>query len=440
MKFAILFVMTAPLLIFQYSNAGSNETVGQVQPNTLSSSLQNQTIQAGTSIEMDNLSKSALVYNQTKNKTNYSTAYLGIEHSLLNGTHGNINTNGTYKITVKFDSIKVHNDHEGLFNGDGEYDLVAYVQGTKIGLTDASGPGSGLWDVSPGETVIFAPSTQVTLYLPLTTPLSIFTVGAEIDDCGRIEFPDQDNPHLITLLNLFKNPQLNWYDPVVNFQNYVKGFSECPIPHSYYTDVNEILGTITEFYDPPEWGAGTHTNVVSSNGDYSLRYSITVEPPAGGGGVITEPLLPCRFDLPITAVTSSASQAGSGPTNAIDNNLNTKWVSTLSVNPFITFDLGSPKSVCRVDIAWADGNSRPYSFRISISNDGTTFSNILSPVSSGTTTSPEKYMFQEIQSRYVKITVTQSISGSINSIAQISEVRLFSSSPYYANKGPISPS
>ena len=47
----------------------------------------------------------------------------------------------TYKIKVKFDSIKIQETHDpGILTSqsDGEYDLYAFVQGVPIGLTDRS--------------------------------------------------------------------------------------------------------------------------------------------------------------------------------------------------------------------------------------------------------------------------------------------------------------
>ena len=106
-------------------------------------------------------------------------------------------------VTVTFNSITVHDRHDSIIEGDGEYDLVAYVQGRKVDLTDASQIGlSGLcagwgcpngpplYDVGDGDTLKFAPDTQVITELPNTVPLSIFTVGSEVDSCGRGKYPD----------------------------------------------------------------------------------------------------------------------------------------------------------------------------------------------------------------------------------------------------------
>jgi hypothetical protein len=76
-----------------------------------------------------------------------------------------------YKVKVTFDSMT--HDHEGALSGDGEYDIAAYVQGIKVGLTDASGPGDGLWDISSGETVSFDRGTEVTVDISDYVPLSI---------------------------------------------------------------------------------------------------------------------------------------------------------------------------------------------------------------------------------------------------------------------------
>jgi subtilisin len=133
----------------------------------------------------------------------------------------------------------------------------------------------------------------------------------------------------------------------------------------------------------------------------------------------------CGSNLPINGATSSGSQSSFPPANAIDNNFNTKWYSTFIVNPWIKADLGSQKSICSVNIAWADGASRQYSFVISGSTDGTSYTNIFSGKSKGTSTSSEKYSFAESPARYVKVTVTQSHVGSTSSIAQISELDIF---------------
>jgi hypothetical protein len=183
-------------------------------------------------------------------------------------------------VTVIFDSITVHDRHDtGPFN-DGEYDLAAYVQGRKVDLTDASQIGlSGLcagwgcpsgpplYDVGDGDTLKFAPDTQIIAELPNTVPLSIFTVGTEVDGCGRGNFPD----NIQQTLPIFFDPQLDWLTPIAQFQDKTNSYAHCG---GTFTDANDILGIIREFYDPPGYGVGPH-EVKSSTGDFTLRYTIS---------------------------------------------------------------------------------------------------------------------------------------------------------------------
>jgi hypothetical protein len=233
--------------------------------------------------------------NQSSNLTEVEPeSTLTIQEKLSKGIIPNVKiiTPLIYKVTVVFDSIKVNEDHEGALSGDAEYDLTAYVQGVKVGLTDKSlsticvgcDPSPGLYDVSEGETIGFTPDARVTVEIPNTLPLSIFTVGEEVDRCGRGNHPDNKYDQLITIL---QKPQDTWFDSVQAIQ---KGINKqgCGDFDPYnLVDANEILGTITKFYFPPGssyepigYGAGAHTNVVSDTGDFTLRYTIAVTPPS----------------------------------------------------------------------------------------------------------------------------------------------------------------
>jgi hypothetical protein len=125
--------------------------------------------------------------------------------------------------------------------------------------------------------------------------------------------------------------------------------------------------------------------------------------------------------LSVSGVTAIGSD-GNVPSNVIDNNLNTRW-SNLGKGSWIQLDLGAKKSICSVDIAWYVGNTRQNSFVISVSDDGTTFTNKFSGTSSGTTTSPEKYnMPAGTEGRYVLITVN---GNTQNDWASITEIATF---------------
>src|SRR3712207_675520 len=91
-------------------------------------------------------------------------------------------------------------------------------------------------------------------------------------------------------------------------------------------------------------------------------------------------------------------------TNVLDNNLNTRW-SAETIGSWIQTDLGVKNVVCSLDIAWYKGNTRSYNFIISLSTDGTTYTNVYEGTSTGKTLSSERYNFKEITARYVKITI-----------------------------------
>jgi F5/8 type C domain/Calcineurin-like phosphoesterase len=118
-------------------------------------------------------------------------------------------------------------------------------------------------------------------------------------------------------------------------------------------------------------------------------------------------------------VKASGSQAGFPPSNALDNNLNTRW-SNSGIGSWIQLDLGTSKNICSIDIAWYKGNERQNNFVISASNDGITFSNISSSKSSAITLSPEKYDIADTNARYLRITVNGNTQNSYASITEIS--------------------
>jgi predicted MPP superfamily phosphohydrolase len=83
--------------------------------------------------------------------------------------------------------------------------------------------------------------------------------------------------------------------------------------------------------------------------------------------------------------------------------------------------LGKQFTICNAEIAWYKGNERVNEFKISTSNDGVNFVNLISGESTGLTTDFEKYDMKNIKARYIKITVT---GNSQNNWISISEVKV----------------
>ncbi len=126
--------------------------------------------------------------------------------------------------------------------------------------------------------------------------------------------------------------------------------------------------------------------------------------------------------LPVTTVTASGND-GNVPSNVVDNNLGTRW-SNLGQGSWIQLDMGSKKSICSVDIAWYRGDIRQNNFVISVSDDGTTFTNKLTGTGN-LGTAAEKYALPGgTEGRYVRITVN---GNSENDWASINEISVFGS-------------
>ena len=139
--------------------------------------------------------------------------------------------------------------------------------------------------------------------------------------------------------------------------------------------------------------------------------------------------------LPIATATASGND-GNLPANVLNSNLNTRW-SNLGVGSWIQADLGSNMNICSVNIAWYNGNTRQNNFVISVSSDGTTFTNVFTGKSSGTTLSPEPYLLPGgTTGRYVRITVN---GNTLNNWASITELSVdgFSSTTTNCTKLPI---
>ncbi|HYT43899.1 MAG TPA: discoidin domain-containing protein, partial [Methylomirabilota bacterium] len=149
-------------------------------------------------------------------------------------------------------------------------------------------------------------------------------------------------------------------------------------------------------------------------------------------GVGIRPANSCQ-KLPVSGVTASGTGDGDDhngpdhdaddrnvPANVLDNNLNTRW-SNLGVGSFIQAGLGGQKTICSVDIAWYRGNLRVNNFVISASSDGTSFTNVFTGKSSGTTLSAETYSLPTtVTARFVRVTVNGNTENNWASITELS--------------------
>ena len=123
-------------------------------------------------------------------------------------------------------------------------------------------------------------------------------------------------------------------------------------------------------------------------------------------------------NLSVAGIKATGSESTHPPTHAIDNDISTRW-SNPGFPSSIQLDLGAQKTICSVTIAWYRGDERQNTFKISISKDDSSYTNVFSGKSSGTRTAGEKYDFVDSEARYVKITVTDNSQSNWASITEI---------------------
>lgn len=137
--------------------------------------------------------------------------------------------------------------------------------------------------------------------------------------------------------------------------------------------------------------------------------------------VRTVPLSAVDYQVTVSAI---GNQAGNPPTNTVDNSLNTRWAQA-GTGQWIQFDLGENMPISAIDIAYYLGTTRYNMLNIQVSNDGSSFTNVLNNLtSSGMTDELERYKFPSVvNARYVRIVCNGNSTGGEN-WNSVTEVRI----------------
>lgn len=171
---------------------------------------------------------------------------------------------------------------------------------------------------------------------------------------------------------------------------------------------------------------GTVTITLDEALDYG-RYTVAVEGlhSAEGGElqagqerlvVLTVPL-----DAPQTniVITAQGSQEGNPYSNVNDGSLDTRW-SYEGMNKWIRFNLRETKQVYAVDVAFYNGNSRVFYFKIQTSDNGSTWTDATGDlISSGLTNELERYYFTPVDARFVRLLCSGNSTNNWNSPTEI---------------------
>jgi hypothetical protein len=129
-----------------------------------------------------------------------------------------------------------------------------------------------------------------------------------------------------------------------------------------------------------------------------------------------------KISLSATNVTASGHD-GNVPTNTVDGNLSTRW-SAQGSGVWIQYNLGSCQLIDYARLAWYQGDTRRFTFSVSVSKDGgATWSQALGNTqSAGNTTSFETVQLAEPAANMVRI---YGYGNTSNNWTSISEVELW---------------
>lgn len=222
---------------------------------------------------------------------------------------------------------------------------------------------------------------------------------------------DKNSPYQVQYANQAKDP--NW--TAVNKPSDKEGnshaiYAQCVDNEITYNEYDNCKNKI--FYRKGDPLAPKNLKIVEGKPP-STTPTPTTPPP---------PTVPNK-KLAITAVTASGFEPNSTnkPENVIDGNITTRW-SAEGTDQWIQADLGAPKNVEGVGIAWHKGNTRKAKFSVELSKDGTTFTptTITDILSSGTSESVERYDIPTpTDARYVKVLGKGNTASEWNSILEL---------------------
>ncbi len=188
------------------------------------------------------------------------------------------------------------------------------------------------------------------------------------------------------------------------------------------TQVGATLDQYSATTAYPERNFGT--TVVNTTGNVIIRLTATGKNSAAGAFTLSADqfiLVRQTVTTPVKiappAIAAASADDGNIAANTLDGNAATRW--SASGNPqWIQYDLGVAKTVSYVKIAWYSGNVRATTFDLQVSSDGTNWTNVLSTVSSGTTSALEQYDFADRTARYVRIVGHGNTANAWNSITE----------------------
>jgi hypothetical protein len=197
-------------------------------------------------------------------------------------------------------------------------------------------------------------------------------------------------------------------------------FSSNSVPsgtHTLRADVRDATSMVRN--DPQQVLIESRTWTVTQGGSTSPTPTPTPPSAPTPTPTPTTPGGPVEITPGGSAVTASTSDTNV-PANTVDNSLSTRW-SANGDGAWIRYDLGSMQTVAFVRLAAYSGNSRQNRFDLQLSNDGATWTNVITGgLTSGTTTAEETHDFADQSARFVRYVGHMNTLNTFNSLTEVS--------------------
>lgn len=124
---------------------------------------------------------------------------------------------------------------------------------------------------------------------------------------------------------------------------------------------------------------------------------------------------PASSDFTIPGAGTIAVSSGASPDNMRDNNTGTSWISNSEVNPWARIDTGAARLLGAVRIYWGGTAAEtPNSFKIQVSDDAVTWTDVLSRSAEPTLGAYTTYEFNVVYKRYVRVIAQETLAMRIN--------------------------
>ena len=169
----------------------------------------------------------------------------------------------------------------------------------------------------------------------------------------------------------------------------------------------------------PAYASLADNPAVLLHGTYSWRMDIVDRGLAYGDAFFLEALLRLRrVDPGVAALEVLRARAGQGvPGRALDGDLATSWRSRGRAS--LDLLLSGYERVGAVRVALAGGDRRAAVLRVSVSNDGVRWRQVLRAVTSGETIGYETLDFAPVAARWARVSCSGTTTGTVNRLAEV---------------------